>query len=63
MSYRVNNESFDSFTKAVTHAQTLRVNVTLADSGRVVWRPAPPAKAAKMRHVMADGRAFSKVRQ
>lgn len=46
--YTVNETSFDSWTKAVEYADTIKAAVFGVREGRIVWSPAPPVSSKKM---------------
>ena len=49
MNYKVGSETFESFSKAVAYAGSINENVFGIRESRVVWTPAPPVSAKKMR--------------
>lgn len=49
MNYKAGSETFESFSKAIAYAGSINENVFGIRENRVVWTPAPPVSAKKMR--------------
>ena len=47
--YEANGIKFDSFTKAVAYADSVKVEVFGVREGRRVWAPAAPVSSKKMK--------------
>ena len=47
--YEVNGIKFESFTKAIVYADSIKAEVFGVREGRVVWTPAAPISSKKMK--------------